>query len=343
MVQEPVNALLLAAGLSTRLGALSRERPKPLLPVCNVSLLRWAAAHCRQAGIRDVAVNLHHLGQQIQAELGDGAVLGLRVTYSPEPDLLGTGGGIKQMASLMPRRRCVVLNAKIVSDIDLQQVIAFHRSSGVLATLVVRPDDNAERWGAIGVDHGGRVTRILEHRAPDASDPPAYQFTGIHVLEPELIDAIPDSPTLRCVIRTAYRELLLGGAPIAGFVHRGYFYDHSTPARYLQGNLNLLRSVAAPPHSPGPLSGVDASACVDASAELVPPVLLAADARVEAGARVGPCVVLGASARVAAGLQLQHSVVWAGAPVLRSGRRLVVTPHRAVEVPESDDPAASPR
>jgi mannose-1-phosphate guanylyltransferase len=338
-MDEPLHGLLLAAGLSTRLGPLSVALPKPLLPVCNHPLLRWAVALCARSEIRGLAVNLHHLGERIRAELGDGSQLGVQVTYSPEPEILGTGGGIKRMAGLLGRGRCVVVNAKIVVDLDLADVLAFHRARGALATLVLRPDPFAERWGAIGLDEAGQVTRILEHGADRPHTP--YQFTGIHVLEPELIDAIPDGPC--CVIRTAYLDLLARGAPLLGYVHRGYFYDHSTPARYLQGNLNLLAGQAEPACRPGPLRGVDPSAAVDPAAELVEPVLVGAGARIEAGARVGPNVALGPRARVAAGTTLRDAVVWPDAVADASGVRVVVTPGGLVQVPEVDDPAASPR
>jgi NDP-sugar pyrophosphorylase family protein len=346
---KKLHALLLAAGLSTRLGALSEQRPKPLLPVCNHSLLCWAAHHCRAAGIEDLVVNLHHLGEQIEAELADGASLGLRVRYSREPAILGTGGGIRQMAAMLPRGRCLVANAKIVTDLDLEELLAFHERAGALATLVVRPDENAERWGAIHVDEtSGRVTRILDTSAPGApgedAEAPPRQFTGIHVLEPELVDAIPDAPpTVRCVIRTAYQKLLTQGALVAGYLHRGYFYDHSTPARYLQGNLNLLAGAAAPSHAPGPLAGVDPGAEIHRTAKVHQEVLVGAGARVEADVRLGPGVVVGPGARVSRGARLEASIVWPGVTADRSGSRLVFTPRGPVEIPAAADPAASPR
>jgi NDP-sugar pyrophosphorylase family protein len=338
-----MHGLLLAAGLSTRLGALSEQRPKPLLPVCNHSLLRWGACHLG-SGVEDLVVNLHHLGQQIEADLGGGAALGLRVRYSREPEILGTGGGIKQMAAMLPRGRCVVANAKIVTDLDLEELLAFHERAGAMATLVVRPDEHAERWGAIRVDDAGRVTGILEARAPGTGEDAPRQFTGIHVLEPELVDAIPDAPpAVRCVIRTAYTELLERGAPIAGYLHRGYFYDHSTPARYLQGNLNLLSGAAAPAHAPGPLTGLDPTAEIDRAAAIGREVLVGPGARVEADVRLGPGVVVGQGARVTRGTRLRESIVWPGVTADRSGARLVFTPRGPVEVPVAADPAASPR
>lgn len=334
--------MLLAAGLSTRLKELSRQLPKPLMPVCNHPLVRWTAGLCVHAGIRDLAVNLHHHGELIRAEVGDGAELGARVTYSPEPTILGTGGGIKAMARLMPRATSVVVNAKIVVDLDLREVVSFHRRRKALATLVVCPHPQAERWGAIRVDEAHRVTGLLEHRRPGTEDQGTpHLFTGIHVLEPELIDAIPDGPC--CVIRTAYAELLERGAELAAYVHERYFYDHSTLPRYLAGNLNLLHGYAAPRFAPGPLRGVNEAAHVDASAELVDPVLVGSGARIGDGAQVGPGVVIGPEAQVAPGVQLQDCVVWAGAEVTSSVHRAVVTPKGVVVVPEQDDPEAAPR
>ena len=336
-----VHAMLLAAGLSTRLKALSQQRPKPLLPLCNRPLVRWGADLCQHHGIHDLVLNLHHLGEMIRAEMGDGETIGARIRYSPEPEILGTGGGIKAMAALMPRQTCVVANAKIITDVDLTAVLQQHRRSGAMATMVVRPDENAERWGAIGVDPEGRMTRLLEFEREGAQRATARMFTGIHVLEPEFIDQIPPGPC--CVVRTAYEELFRQGAPLGGYLHRGYFYEHSTPARYLQGNVNLLEGMVRPAHVRTPLTGVHDTARVDPAATLVEPVLVGPRAQIEAGATVGPRVVLGAGARVQAGITIQDSVVWDGVQVDRSVTRAVVTPEAVVDVPDEGDPTAAPR
>jgi NDP-sugar pyrophosphorylase family protein len=324
MADAPVSAMLLAAGLGTRLGELSAERPKPMLPVCNRPLVRWAAKLCVEHGVRELSVNLHHLGEQIRAELGDGADLGARVSYSPEPEILGTGGGIKAMAAGRSRGTVLVMNAKLVVDIDLRELLAFHRERGALATLVLHEDPQPERWGALGVDEHGHLTRLLEQRRPGAGVTRDLMFCGIHVLEPEVIEAIPDGPC--CIIRTAYSALFRAGAPLAGYVLRGTFQEHSTPRRYLDGNLDLLRGVGVPRVCPGPLRGVDPAARVDPRARLVEPLLVGPGATIGPGATVGPEVVLGDGASVAAGVTVSHAVVWPGAEVRASASRAVITP-----------------
>jgi NDP-sugar pyrophosphorylase family protein len=128
------------------------------------------------------------------------------------------------------------------------------------------------------------------------------------------------------VIRTAYTALFEAGAPLAGYVHGGYFFEHSTPARYLQGNVNLLRGDCAPPGAPRLLQGIDPAARIDATAEITAPVLVAADAVVAARARVGPYAVVGRSSRVAEFVQLQQSVVWPDSVVDSDAIRQIITP-----------------
>jgi len=96
--ERPLRALVLAAGLGTRLGALSDERPKPMIPVCDVPLIRYAVALLAGHGVTEIAVNLHHKGALIETELGSGADLGVSITYSHEPVILGTGGAIVKLA-----------------------------------------------------------------------------------------------------------------------------------------------------------------------------------------------------------------------------------------------------
>jgi NDP-sugar pyrophosphorylase family protein len=222
------------------------------------------------------------------------------------------------------------MNAKIVIDLDLGAVLEAHRQSGALATMVLTPDAQAEKWGAIGLDAKGRVVRLLDQRRPGAGPSQDYMFTGVHVLEPELIAAIPEGPC--CIIRTAYTELFRRGALLCGYVHGGYFQEHSTPARYLRGNFNLLEGRAEPPARPGPLRGVDPSAHVHASARLCEPLLVGPGAVIEAGATVGPRVVLGARARVAAHVELAESVVWPDVEVRESSCLAVFTPRRTLRV-----------
>ena len=323
-------AMILAAGFGTRLGALSDERPKPLLPVADVPLIRYAIALLVGHGVRDIVINLHHRGDLIVDELGDGGSLGARIVYSREDGtILGTAGGMRRALPLLGGEgggTFLVVNGKILIDLDVHALLAQHRASGAAATLVVRPDPEARRWGAIDAPSEGGTIRGLLGEGD-------FMFTGIHAIEPSLIARLPDDGVERCIVRQGYVPWLAEGVPLGAFVQRGYFMEHSTPERYLQGNVNVLRGVASIRHAPGALVGVEASAHVDASATIVPPVRIGPNATIGAGAVIGPDTVVGAGAEVAAGVVLERTVVWPKSRVETSATSAILTPRAKLAVP----------
>jgi mannose-1-phosphate guanylyltransferase len=325
-----MKAMLLAAGKSTRLGALGRALPKPLVPVCGHPAVAFGLAACVRAGLSDVVINLFHHGDLLRSALGTGAVFGARIQYSQEVELLGTGGGIAQARTLLGEGPVLVMNAKVVADVDLGAVVQAHLGSGADATLVLRDVPDAVAWGAITADATGRVVGILDQKAPGPASGAIVErmFTGIQIMGPAVRDR------LRAVfsdsVREGYMPALRDGADIRAFVLPGYFAEHSTPARYLAGNLALLRAPQLLAHPPGPLSGVDPGARIEAGARVVPPVRVAAGAVVETGATIGPDVVVGAGATVAAGARLERTIVWAGLRATGTITDAVVTPDGVV-------------
>jgi NDP-sugar pyrophosphorylase family protein len=318
-------AMILAAGLGTRLGGLSDERPKPLLPVADVPLVRYAIALCAGHGIREIVVNLHHHGDMIADLLGDGARLGVHIAYSREQAILGTGGGIRRALPLLGDGPFFVINGKIVFEVDLGAVLARHVASGAAATLVVRPDPDAARWGAIDApSEGGSIRALLGVGA--------HMFTGVQVLEPELVARLPDDDTQRCIVRQGYVPWLDSGVALEAYVAPGYFMEHSTPERYLLGNLNVIRGLASLTYPPGPLVGVDPSAEVHPEAQINPPVRIGHGARIGAYAIVGPDVVVGAYADVGAGIRLSRTVVWPKTKVRQDADGSIMTPTQRVRL-----------
>jgi mannose-1-phosphate guanylyltransferase len=294
-------ALILAAGLGTRLGALSDERPKPLLPVCDIPLIRYAVALLRSAGITEIAINLHHRGELIRAELGE------RFHYSDEPTILGTGGGIAKLADWLTsggRDSFVVVNGKIVSDIDVAATLRHHDATNASATMVVREVPDAAKWGAIDVGDDGRVTGIIGQGHAGAY---ACMFTGVHVLSPRLIARLPATGESDS-IRQAYIPALLAGERIEAIRYHGYWHEHSTPERYLQGNWNLLSGSVRLTHPPSEIRAIAASATV------------------EPGAQLSPQVVVGARSIVKRSARLDRVVVWPDSTVDGEIENAIVTP-----------------
>jgi len=322
--------MLLAAGRSTRLGPLGQALPKPLAPICGYPAIRFGLAASARAGFREAVVNLHHLGDRLRDTLGDGEG-GLRVRDSVEIELLGTGGGIAHARGLLGSGRVLVINGKVVADVDLRDFLGGHVESGAEGSLLLRDDPDPRTWGAIGVDTTGRVVSILTARSPIPPDGPVTErmFTGIHVMEPALLDRLRPQP---CdVIRDAYIPALEAGARIAAQTLAGYFAEHSTPARYLAGNVDLLHNPSLVPHPPGPLTGI-APTAQTTGARLIPPYRIGAGAVVEAGAEIGPAAVIGARARIGAGARVRNAVVWADTPVDGELEHAVATPDGVVAI-----------
>jgi NDP-sugar pyrophosphorylase family protein len=328
-----MNVMLLAAGRSSRLGALGAALPKPLVPICGHPAISYGLAACARAGLRDAIVNTFHHGDLLRETLGSSAY-GVALRYSVEVDLLGTGGGLAHARGFMGPGPLLVMNAKVVANLDLAGFTAAHASAAddPLATMLLRDDPDARRWGAISTDETGRVVGILDARSPV---PPRGRviermFTGIHVVEPALLDRL--RPVFSDLIRDAYIPALLEGAMIRAQVLPGYFAEHSTPERYLAGNLTLLAEPSLVPHPPGPLVGIDPGARVDPTARVTGPCRIEAGAVVDARAEIGPGVVLAAGARVAAGVRVREAVAWRDVTVAADLVRAVATADGVVTI-----------
>ncbi len=241
-----MKAMILAAGLGTRLCPLTNTTPKPLLPVGGRPILIYNLMLLKRHGITEVIINLHHLSEQIVQAVGDGGRFGMRVAYSHEPVLQGTGGGIKQAEPFLRGGPFLVLNGDTLSACDLTGLLAAHRHAKALATLALRDDPDAARWGPVTLDDQQRILQIngkptipststrVEGGPAKGTPPtptPPCMFAGTHVLEPGIFDAIPAGPGS---IIDVYVDVLGKGRLLQGYRMNGYWSDIGTPERYAE-------------------------------------------------------------------------------------------------------------
>lgn len=313
--------MLLCAGLSTRLGKLGAERPKPLLPVCGVPILAYGITNLVAHGITELVINTHHRGELIERELGDGRRFGARIHYLHEPVLLGTGGGLKHALPLLdPGGRdepFLSINGKLIFDLDVTALAAAYRAAGeILGMMVVRRVPDARTWGAVDVQVDDRGPHVI-----DILGDGEHMFCGVHVTRPSVMARLPDGEADS--IRQGYLPWLRGGERVAAYEHRdGYFAEHSTAERYLASNWALLGG-AALSHPPSKLHGIDPTARLHPSATILPPVKIGAGAVVGAGVTIGPNAVLGDGAIARA--SIANTVVWAGVVVEAPPHEAIVT------------------
>jgi NDP-sugar pyrophosphorylase family protein len=224
--------MILAAGFGTRLRPLTNVMPKPLLPVAGTPLIVWNLLLLRRYRFHDVMINLHYLGPMIQQALGDGSQFGLRLEYSPEPVILGTGGGIKQVEPFFNGEPFLVLNGDTLFELDLDTVIAFHREREAAATMVLRRDPEAARWGLVEVGPRDQVIRITGKGLSPYEPIEPRMFAGVQILHPRLLRALPHGKESSII--DAYIRGLEDGERILGYDFEGYWSDVGTPERYAQ-------------------------------------------------------------------------------------------------------------
>ncbi len=225
-----MKGMILAAGLGTRLRPYTDTLPKPLIEVGGRPLIYYNLLLLKKYGILDVSINLHHYGEKIQQELGDGSKLGMQIRYSEEESLLGTGGGIKKMASPFPDETFIVINGDIVIEIELDRLLAKHREKKGAATLVLREDASLSKFGILEIDAEDRLRNILNKTPWVGSNKRQLMFTGVHVLGPEVLDYIPSD----CFssITESYIAMLQEKKPLYAFVAKGYWNDLGHRDRY---------------------------------------------------------------------------------------------------------------
>jgi NDP-sugar pyrophosphorylase family protein len=233
-----MRAMILAAGKGARLRPLTDTLPKPLLEVAGRPMIAFPLQLLREAGIEEVVINLHHLGQEIRSRLGAGEAYGVRITYSEENPILDTGGAIAAAKDFFRGETFIVLNADTAIDLRLRDVIDFHRKCDATATMVLRPDPDAARRDAIMIDATQRIHAILWYQ--DGSDAGRRMlYPGVMVLEPRVFDYMESG--VFSITRDTFPRLLAAGERVYGYVHDGYWRVLDTPADLAAGREELAQ------------------------------------------------------------------------------------------------------
>lgn len=237
-----MKALILAAGLGTRLWPLTEERSKPAIPFHNRPLIAYSVEYLASHGIRDITVNLHHQPESITRALGDGSEFGVRIEYSLEEEILGTSGALDRLREQFSHDDFVVINGKIVTDIDLNDAIEAHRRERAVATLVLKENPAREHFSIVEVDHRGWITSFAGFPDPPPEAlpaPPPLMFTGIQVLSPQIFKYIPRACFSHSTLHV-YPCAIEAGEPVIAHLAKGNWYEMSTLARYFEASLLVM-------------------------------------------------------------------------------------------------------
>ena len=300
----------MAGGEGSRLRPLTIGRPKPMVPLVDKPVLGHILELLKYHGITEVVITLQYMPSVIQDFYGDGSGLGLKITYVVEEMPLGTAGGVKNAASHL-NDTFLVISGDALTDFDLQAAVQHHITVGALATLAVYPVPNPLEYGAVVSDESGRITQFIEK--PDWSAIRSDRVnTGIYVLEPAVLDYIPDDVAYD-FSTDLFPDLLQRGERLQAYVAEGYWCDVGTISEYMRANADLISGKVWLPRPLGGTAPVEAAELVKAATDD------GQDATLLAGARQRGELILGADVEIAASARIYGPVFLGNGVKIKEG------------------------
>lgn len=231
--------MVLSAGYGTRLWPLTEDRTKPAIPILGKPLVGYVAEYLAGYGVDEIVVNLHHRPESVRTALGDGSSFGVRIHYVEEPEILGTSGALDNARELLENQTFIVINGKIITDIDLNAAMATHLRTRAMATLILLPNYKRERFSVVETENGF-VTRFGGMPGAAVVEKTPMMFTGIQIMEREIFSYIPRGVFSHSVT-DVYPQAIAKGERIAAHVGSGKWRELSTLRRYLDISLEMLQ------------------------------------------------------------------------------------------------------
>jgi mannose-1-phosphate guanylyltransferase/phosphomannomutase len=289
---------------------MTANQPKPLLPIINRPIMEHVLRLLKRHGFTETVITVQFLAALIRNYFGDGDELGMSLHYATEEVPLGTAGSVKNAADKLREDRFLVISGDALTDIDLTDMLRFHRENRALVTIGLKRVPNPLEFGIIIVDENGRIQRFLEKPTWGQVFSDTVN-TGIYIMEPSVLDEIAPGESVDWS-SDVFPKLLERGCRLFGYVADGYWEDVGTHESYLKAQADVLEGKVkvdfdAFELAPGVWAAEGAS--VDPDAVLKGPLYIGDYAKVEAGAELREYTVLGSNAVVKEGAFLHRAVV----------------------------------
>jgi mannose-1-phosphate guanylyltransferase len=325
-----MRAMILAAGLGTRLRPVTYAMPKPMVPVINKPVMEHILRLLAHHGFTETIANLHWFPEVIEGYFGDGSAQGVALSYSQEEQLLGTSGGVRNAAGFLGDS-FLVISGDALTDIDLATMREFHESHDGIATLAMKRVEDTSQFGVAIVGSDGRIQGFQEKPQPveALSD---LANCGIYMFRKEIFDYFPEPGTSKAAnaddpdgfadwAMDVFPRLLDGDVPFYSHEIDAYWNDIGSVGEFVQGNLDALAgAVGIEPPAPAVKEGIHAGEDSDLDAVKVkPPVLIGTGCHIGTGTDLHGPVVVGDGCQLGAGAMLRDCVVLPGAEVPAGG------------------------
>ena len=312
-----MQAVILAGGEGTRLRPLTLACAKPVVPLLNRPFLAYQLALLRQHGITDVILACSYRVDDVRNALGDGAALGVRLQYVVEEEPLGTGGGIRNAATLA-EGDVVVVNGDVLTDADISAMRRFHESHHSRATIYLMPVDDPRPFGLVETDGDGRIRAFREKPTRPEEITTNTINAGIYMIDAALLERIPRGRMVS-MEREIFPGIVTDGVPSYGWVTTAYWRDIGSPLAYRAAQVDLLDGRVTTGLTPAGKRtgqawlGPRGRRAPDARVE--GPAVLGADVVLEPGAFVGAHSVIGDGVTIGARARVEGAIVWHGVQV----------------------------
>lgn len=336
-----MKAVILVGGQGTRLRPLTINTPKPLIPLVNRPFFDHVLYLLRYHGVTDVVLAVGYRSEGFIEAYGDGSHLGVNLTYVVEERPLDTGWAIKNVQSrLDPNDAFIVFNGDILTDLDLTDMLRFHREHGSICTISLTPVDDPSSYGVVDMDEAGRIQRFTEKpRREEATS--SWINAGTYILEPQALDYISAPQILEeippgrpySVEYGLFPTLLKDGTPLYGYRTGAYWMDIGTPDKYIQATADLLNGRLK--HNLQPEGDLlwdrvwaGEGTFVHAGARITGPVALGKGCHIAESATITGPTVLGDYCRVEAEAALEGVIAWDNAtfgPKSRTSSSVIAT------------------
>jgi mannose-1-phosphate guanylyltransferase len=313
-----MRAMVMAAGLGTRLRPLTYEVPKPMVPVVNRPVMEHILELLPRHGFTEVISNLHWFPETIREGIGDGSSVGIELSYSYEDELLGTAGGVRNVADFFGSDSFLVMAGDALTDIDLSALRAAHESNDGIATLAVKRVTNVSEFGVVITGSDGRIQGFQEK--PDPAEALSdLASCMIYMLDREIFDYFPDKPVVDFALEV-FPALLANDVPFFVHVIDDYWNDVGSLPEYLQGNLDALEGAVSVKGGGRLVEPAGETDAIETGQPGVSgPVLVGEGCELDSSARLDGPLVIGNGCTVGAGARVKHSVLLPGSEVPEGG------------------------
>ena len=305
-----MKAVILVGGLGTRLRPLTCNTPKPLIPIVNTPFIELMLSRLRDQGIDEVILAVQYLADRFRNALGDGSRLGLKVHVVEEPEPRGTAGAVKNVEHMLDGST-FIFNGDVMTDLDLQAMLAFHRERESKLTIALTPVEDPTSFGLVETEPGGRIRRFIEKPRVDEITTDLIN-AGTYIIEPELFRYVPPAQYYMFE-RGLFPVVLQTGDAMYGYPSNAYWTDIGKPQTYLEVHHDILMGKVRFSFGGREIASrvwLENGADIHPTSQIIGPVVIGAGVQIGRGARVLGPTVIGPRCVIGPNVTIEDAVLW---------------------------------